>query len=80
MAQKLFRDPLYDYISIDRDKHSWLLDLVNCPELQRLRFISQLGLCQFTYPGSTHSRFSHSRCGRPDPGQGGKGKRGKGKK
>jgi len=60
MAQKLFRDPLYDYISIDRDKHTWLLDLVNCPELQRLRFISQLGLCQFTYPGSTHSRFSHS--------------------
>jgi HD superfamily phosphohydrolase len=60
MAQKLFRDPLYDYISIDRDQHAWLLDLVNCPELQRLRFISQLGLCQFTYPGSTHSRFSHS--------------------
>jgi HD superfamily phosphohydrolase len=60
MAQKLFRDPLYDYISIDRDKYAWLLDLVNCPELQRLRFISQLGLCQFTYPGSTHSRFSHS--------------------
>jgi HD superfamily phosphohydrolase len=60
MAQKLFRDPLYDYISIDRDKHAWLLDLVNSPEVQRLRFISQLGLCQFTYPGSTHSRFSHS--------------------
>ena len=60
MAQKLFRDPLYDYVSIDRGKHSWLLDLINCPELQRLRFISQLGFCQFTYPGSTHSRFSHS--------------------
>lgn len=60
MAQKLFRDPLYDYISIDRDKYGWLLDLVNCREVQRLRFISQLGLCQFTYPGSTHSRFSHS--------------------
>ncbi len=60
MAQKLFRDPLYDYVSIDRVKHGWLLDLVNCRELQRLRFISQLGLGQFTYPGSTHSRFSHS--------------------
>lgn len=58
MAQKLFRDPLYDYIAIDKD--SWLLRLINCPEVQRLRYINQLGLCNFTYPGSTHSRFSHS--------------------
>jgi len=60
MAQKLFRDPLYDYISIDIDKYPWLFDLINCPEVQRLRYINQLGLCNFTYPGSTHSRFSHS--------------------
>lgn len=58
MAQKLFRDPLYDYIAIDKD--SWLLKLINRPEVQRLRYINQLGLSQFTYPGSTHSRFSHS--------------------
>jgi len=60
MAQKLFRDPLYDYIAIDTDKHPWLLDLIDSPEVQRLRYINQLGLSQFTYPGSTHSRFSHS--------------------
>ena len=58
MAQKLFRDPLYDYIAIDKD--SWLLKLLNCPEVQRLRYINQLGLSQFTYPGASHSRFSHS--------------------
>jgi hypothetical protein len=58
MAQKLFRDPLYDYIAIDKD--SWHLKLVNCPEVQRLRYINQLGLSQLTYPGSTHSRFSHT--------------------
>ena len=58
MAHKLFRDPLYDYIAIEKD--SWLLKLINCPEVQRLRYINQLGLCNFTYPGSTHSRFSHS--------------------
>ncbi len=58
MAQKLFRDPLYDYIAIDKD--SWLLKLLNCPEIQRLRYINQLGLSHFTYPGATHSRFSHS--------------------
>lgn len=60
MAQKLFRDPLYDYIALDKKKQRWLLDLINCPELQRLRYINQLGLSHFTYPGSTHSRFSHS--------------------
>ncbi len=60
MGQKLFRDPLYDYISIDLDKYSWLLELVNCPEVQRLRFINHLGLSQVTYPGATHSRFSHA--------------------
>lgn len=60
MGQKLFRDPVYDYIGIDIDKYPWLLELINCPEVQRLRYINQLGLSYFTYPGSTHSRFSHS--------------------
>jgi len=58
MPEKLFRDPLYDYIAVDKD--SWLLKLINCPEVQRLRYIKHLGLSHFTYPGSTHSRFSHS--------------------
>jgi HD superfamily phosphohydrolase len=60
MAQKLFRDPLYDYIAIDNKKYPWLLKLIDCPEVQRLRYINQLGLGQLTYPGSTHTRFSHS--------------------
>ena len=60
MPQKLFRDPLYDYIALDKEKQSWLLDLINCPEVQRLRYINQLGLSPFTYPGASHSRFSHS--------------------
>jgi hypothetical protein len=60
MTQKLFRDPIYDYIAIDASKYPWILELINCPEVQRLRYISQLGLSHFTYPGSTHSRFSHS--------------------
>lgn len=59
MGVKLFRDPVYDYIQID-EQYSWLVDLINTPEVQRLRYISQLGLCNFTYPGATHSRFSHS--------------------
>ena len=60
MSQKLFRDPLYDYISIDTNKYPWLLDLINTPEVQRLRYISQLGLSHSTYLGAVHSRLSHS--------------------
>jgi len=60
MGQKLFRDPLYDYIQIDKRKDGWLLELIDCPEVQRLRYISQLGLSQLAYPGATQSRFAHS--------------------
>jgi HD superfamily phosphohydrolase len=60
MVQKLLRDPLYDYIGIDLNERAWLLELIDSPELQRLRYVSQLGLGQFTYPGATHSRFAHS--------------------
>src|SRR5258708_25664437 len=60
MAAKIFRDPLYNYISIDRDRDGWLLKLLNCPEVQRLRRIHQLGVSHFTYPGADHNRLIHS--------------------
>ena len=60
MAAKIFRDPLYNYISIDRERDGWLLQLLDCPEVQRLRRIHQLGVSYFTYPGADHSRLSHS--------------------
>ncbi len=60
MSDKVFRDPLYNYIAFDRQRHGWLIDLVNCPEVQRLRRIHQLGVSNFTYPGADHTRFAHS--------------------
>lgn len=60
MPAKIFRDPLYNYISIDRERDKWLLQLVDSPEVQRLRRIHQLGVSHVTYPGADHSRFSHS--------------------
>ena len=56
MSDKVFRDPLYNYIGFDRQRDGWLIDLVACPEVQRLRRIHQLGVSNFTYPGADHSQ------------------------
>ena len=34
--------------------------LIDAPEFQRLKKISQLGMVSFVYPAATHSRFEHS--------------------
>jgi HD superfamily phosphohydrolase len=60
MASKTFRDPLYNYITIERDPDGWLLDLLDTPEVQRLRRVHQLGISSLTYPGADHNRLSHS--------------------
>jgi HD superfamily phosphohydrolase len=36
------------------------LPLIECPELQRLHSIHQLGLAYLVYPGANHTRFEHS--------------------
>ncbi|MBN1511378.1 MAG: HD domain-containing protein [Phycisphaerae bacterium] len=60
MPMKAIRDPLYNYIAIDRDRDGWLIELLDCPEVQRLRRIHELGVSDITYPGASHTRFSHT--------------------
>jgi uncharacterized protein len=60
MGSKVFRDPLYNYIGLDLPRDGWLVDLINCREMQRLRRIHQLGVSNFTYPGADHNRLAHS--------------------
>ncbi|MFI5455320.1 MAG: HD domain-containing protein [Isosphaerales bacterium] len=60
MASKIIRDPLYNYVSIERKKDGWLLDVLNSPEIQRLRRIHQLGVSYLTFPGADHNRLVHS--------------------
>lgn len=60
MPAKILRDPLYNYISIDTDRDRWLVELLDCPEVQRLRRIHQLGVSDLTYPGASHTRLAHT--------------------
>lgn len=55
--EKVFKDPVHDYIHV---RHTLILDLIDTKEFQRLRRIKQLGTSQFTFHGAEHSRFSHS--------------------
>ncbi len=62
MSTQLYRDPVHNIIALERgDREGRLLvDLIDCPEVQRLRRVRQLGLAVYAYAGADHSRFSHS--------------------
>ncbi len=50
------RDPLWKHIGLSRG----LKDCSQCPEVQLLAGIRQLGPASLVYPGATHTRLSHS--------------------
>lgn len=56
-VEKVLRDPIHGFITIE---HQVILDLLDTREVQRLRRIKQLGASQFTFHGAEHTRFSHS--------------------
>lgn len=60
MPDKVFCDPVHRHIVFDKDSDAILLDLIACPEVQRLRRIRQLGVSSYTFPGAEHSRFGHA--------------------
>ncbi|MBS1489204.1 MAG: HD domain-containing protein [Bacteroidetes bacterium] len=55
--RKIINDPLYGFVSIPTPL---LFDLISHPFFQRLRFIRQLGVSDFVYPGAVHTRFHHA--------------------
>lgn len=56
MSEKVFRDPVHNYVHVD---HELIYHLINTKEFQRLRRIKQLGTTSYTFHGGEHSRFSH---------------------
>ncbi|MCJ7479117.1 MAG: HD domain-containing protein [Candidatus Nanohaloarchaeota archaeon QJJ-7] len=50
------QDPIHGYIELNDVEE----DVLDTPEMQRLRRVKQLGLSSLVYPSATHSRFEHS--------------------
>ncbi|PSQ16357.1 phosphohydrolase [Halobacteriales archaeon QS_8_69_26] len=53
---KTIKDSVHDHITVDGVAH----DLLDTPEVQRLRRIKQLGTVHLVYPSANHTRFEHS--------------------
>jgi uncharacterized protein len=53
---KIIKDPVHGYVEVE----DFALALLDSPQLQRLRYIRQLGFSYLVYPGANHTRFEHS--------------------
>ncbi len=49
-------DPIHGYIELD----DLVRELLDTPQMQRLRRVRQLGFSNLVYPGANHTRFEHS--------------------
>ena len=54
---KIFSDPVHGFISVPKNR---IMDLIQTPEVQRLRRIRQLGVGHLVFPGAEHTRFNHA--------------------
>lgn len=55
MASKVIQDPVHGAIGIEGP----FLEVLDRPEMQRLRSVRQLGLGDMVFPGANHTRFEH---------------------
>ena len=49
-----------DVIHRSIDLHPLAVSIIDTPEFQRLRRVSQLGPCRWVFPGAVHDRFQHA--------------------
>ena len=54
--QNRVRCPIHEFIHFSENERY----VIDHPLFRRLRYIRQLALTEFVYPGATHTRFEHS--------------------
>ncbi|KAH7881867.1 hypothetical protein F5I97DRAFT_474016 [Phlebopus sp. FC_14] len=50
-----FKDAIHDYVSFS----PWICSFIDTKHFQRLRYIKQLGITCYVFPGASHTRFEH---------------------
>lgn len=55
LASKVIQDPVHGAVGID----GVYLEILDRPEMQRLRRVKQLGMGCIVFPGANHTRFEH---------------------
>ncbi len=53
---KYIQDPIHGQLKLE----DWQIAIIDTPEFQRLRRVSQIGFANLVYPGANHTRFEHS--------------------
>ncbi|KAJ8584183.1 HD-domain/PDEase-like protein [Rhizopogon salebrosus TDB-379] len=53
--KRIFKDPVHDYVEYD----PWICSFIDTPHFQRLRYVKQLGISYYVFPGASHNRFEH---------------------
>jgi HD superfamily phosphohydrolase len=56
----ILRDAVHGLVSFEAEEESVIPQLMDAPEIQRLRRIRQLGVASYAFPGAEHTRFAHA--------------------
>jgi HD superfamily phosphohydrolase len=56
----ILRDPVHGLVAFEGDEEGIVEELLDTPEVQRLRRVRQLGVTSVAFPGAEHSRFAHA--------------------
>jgi hypothetical protein len=56
----ILRDPVHGLVAFEGHEERIVEELIDTPEVQRLRRVRQLGVTSLAFPGAEHSRFAHA--------------------